>query len=329
MKRPYSSFTGRVYSTFILRRCDMTASPVSGLTAGAVYVSQKSSIALIDVPHGNRKIVAPSENFLVAFSKEKNIEDKQNYVYSLWAILNHPIASLWFHERFVVTKIPTANFENFPLPVKWTDNKNIKLLASLARNLLLKVRASQKTVLEISDAKSSAIESLVNNIDDVIFQMYGLTKVDRQQIEEWFDREPRPGLEDYYEIKKSVKDSSSVISIVYDEPIWETTFETLGIDFERGLIKLAIDGLLHKSEENESEKNEVWIKIIPAIPGWAMKKGGLGWIELTTHNAEKLNQSPEQYIVSFRLHKNAYKTQEEIDKSLYMVSDIKSRKAVS
>lgn len=288
-----------------------------------------SSIALIDVPHGNRKIIAPSENFLVAFSKEKSIEDKQNYVYSLWAILNHPIASLWFHERFVVTKITTVNFEKFPLPIKWTDNKNIKLLASLAKNLLFKVGASQKAVLEISDAKSSAIESLVKNIDDVIFQMYELTKVERQQIEEWFDREPRPGLEDYYEVKKSDKDSSSVIHIVYEEPIWETTFETLDVDFERGLIKFVIDGLIDNHNEVGFDKNGIWLKVIPATPGWCMRQGAMGWIELTTHSLNKLKQAPEEYVTSFRLHKNAYKTQEEIDKSLYMVSDIKSRKAVS
>lgn len=60
-----------------------------------------------------------------------------------------------------------------------------------------------------------------------------------------------------------------------------------------------------------------------------MKKGALGWIELTTHYVKKLKQKPEQYIVSFRLHKNAYKTQDEIDKGIYSVSDIKSKKAVS
>lgn len=288
-----------------------------------------SSIALIDVPHDNRKIVAPSENFLVAFSKEKSIECKQNYIYALWAILNHPIASLWLHERFVVTKITTDNFKNFPLPIKWTDTKNVKLLASLARKLLLKVRASQKAVLEIPDTKSSAIESLVNDIDDVIFQMYGLTKVDRQHIEEWFDREPRPGLEDYCESKKSDKDSSSVINIVYEEPIWDTTFETLDIDFERSLIKFVIDGLTDNHDKVGSDKNGIWLKVIPAMPGWCMRKGVAGWIELTTHSQNKLKRAPEKYIANFRLYKNAYKTQKEIDKSLHMISDIKRKKVVS
>lgn len=280
-----------------------------------------SSIALIDVPEDNRKIVAPSENFLTAFSKEKSIKDKQDYIYSLWSVLNHPIASLWFHERFRVQKITTTNFESFPLPLRWNDKQKIKLLASLAKNLLFKMRVFQK--------KAPDIEHLVINIDNLIFEMYELTKVERRQIEVWFDREPRPGLAEYYEVKKSTKASRSIEKIAYEEPIWETTFETLDVDFERGFIKFAVDGLLDNRDDVGTDRNRIWVKMIPVIPGWVMKKGGLGWIELTTHHAEKLNQSPEQYIVSFRLHKNAYKTQEEIDKSLYIVSDIKSKKAVS
>jgi hypothetical protein len=197
----------------------------------------------------------------------------------------------------------------------------MKLLADLAKKLLFKMRASQKTVFDI--------EGLVNTIDDVIFEMYDLAKGERRRVEGWFDKEPRPGLADYYEIKKSNKDSSSVEHIVYDEPIWETTFETMDIDFDRGLIKFAMDGLLDNRDEVASDQNGIWLKIIPAMPGWCLSKGVMGWLELTTHNAEKLNESPEQYIVSCRLHKNAYKTQEEIDKSLYTASDIKSKKIVS
>ena len=203
-------------------------------------------------------------------------------------------------------------------------------MALHAKDLTVKIRAFKKEVLsQHIQQKAADIKKIVKTIDNIIFQMYEIGDVERLRIEDWFDKEARPGLEDFYDIRKPQRTLSSVEPVGSGESIWETTFETLDIDFEKGLIKFAIDGLLHESEEAASEKNEVWIKIIPAIPGWAMKKGGVGWIELTTHHADKLDQSPEQYIVSFRLHRNAYKTQEEIDKSLYMVSDIKSRKAVS
>ena len=285
-----------------------------------------SAVAMIDCPKDNKRVVAPAENFHVAFSKDSNIMDKKNYIYALWAVMNHPIASLWFHENLIVQKIPTKSVRKFPLPEKWSSKEDIKSLALHAKDLIVKIRASKSHDIQ---QKAANIKEIVKTIDNIIFQMYGIIKVERHQIEEWFDKEARPGLEDFYDIRKPENTFSSVDRIGFGESIWETTFETLDIDFEENLIKLAVDGLSHNSKERESDKNEIVLKIIPAVPGWAMKKGALGWIELTTHYARKLEQSPEQYIVSFRLHKNAYKTQDEIDKGLYLVSDIKSKKAVS
>ena len=289
-----------------------------------------SAVAMIDIPKDIRRVVAPSANFHVAFSKSGNISDKKNYIYALWAVMNHPIASLWFHEGSRVQTIPTKSFRNFPLPKKWSSKEDIGSLASHAKDLISEMRASRQKILsQLIPQQGLDTEQIVKTIDDIVFQMYEITNGERRRIEEWFDKESRPGLEGFYKIKKSNKDFSSVERIVYEEPIWETTFEAIDIDFGESLIRLVIDGLLHNSEESASDNNGIWLKIIPVIPGWAMKKGSLGWIELTTHYAKKLNQSPEQYIVSFRLHKNAYKTQEEVDKSLYIVSDIKSKKAGS
>ena len=52
------------------------------------------------------------------------------------------------------------------------------------------------------------------------------------------------------------------------------------------------------------------------MPGWLLEKGAVGWVELTANSAKKLIKSPEKYIIGFHLHKNAYKTQDEIDKAL-------------
>ncbi|MEK7109820.1 MAG: N-6 DNA methylase [Patescibacteria group bacterium] len=285
-----------------------------------------SAVAMIDFPRDSSRVVAPAENFHVAFSKDSNIIDKKNYIYALWALMNHPIASLWLHESLRVQKIPTKSFRKFPLPEKWGSKDDIKSLALHAKDLTVKIR---EILSQHIQQKAADIKEIIKTIDNIIFQMYEITNVERRRIEEWLEKEARPGLEDFYDIRKPKKTFSSVEPVGSGESIWETIFETLDIDFEKSLIKLAVDGLSHNSEESESDKNKILLKIIPAVPGWAMKKGALGWIELTTHYAEKLNQSPEQYIVSFRLHKNAYKTQEEIDKSLYIASDIKSKKAVS
>jgi hypothetical protein len=57
------------------------------------------------------------------------------------------------------------------------------------------------------------------------------------------------------------------------------------------------------------------------MPGWLLEKGAIGWIEITTDSVKKLKKSPEKYILGFRLHKNAYKTQNEIEKGLLLFSE--------
>jgi hypothetical protein len=285
-----------------------------------------SSIALIDVPENNRAIVAPSENYLAAFSKSNNISDKQDDVYALWAILNHPIANLWFHERLRVTKITTKKFKKFPLPQKMKNESDVKLLASLARKLLSQMREATNRMYASNAISSSKIVQLFNLIDTLIFQMYGITEIERRQIEGWFDKEPRPGLEDFCQPKKTAIDAVRS-QIDYKEAPWETTFETLEVDFQESLIRLAIDGLSN-DKENGADEDGLWLKIIPQMPGWIMEKGVSGWIELTAYNAENLCRYPERHIVEFRLYKNAYMMQDEIDK-YFLSSSNEEMEAIS
>jgi hypothetical protein len=76
----------------------------------APWTYKWSSVALIDIPDNSRKVVAPYESFDATFSKSESEIDKKNYTYALWALLNHPIASLWFHERQRGHKIPINNY---------------------------------------------------------------------------------------------------------------------------------------------------------------------------------------------------------------------------
>ena len=286
-----------------------------------------SSVAMIDVPKKNSKVVAPSESFHVAFSKENDIKNENIYIYALWAVMNHPIASLWFHETARVQKIPTKSFRKFPLPKDWTSKEKIALLASYAKDLINNIMASKNEIFE--SPKGADIEELVKKLDDFIFEMYEITAVEKRQIAEWFGKEARPGFNDRDKMNKRDTIPDFVENIGFGESIWETTFETLEIDVDKDLIKLAIDGLSCNCKEDLSNQNELWIRIISAIPGWVIKQGSMGWIELTTHDASKLNKFPEKHIASFRLHKNAYKTQDEIDTSLHLISEIKNGKAIS
>ncbi len=285
-----------------------------------------SSIALVDVPESSRKVVAPSENFHVTFSKSESETDKKNYPYALWAVLNHPLASLWFHERLRGPKIPIPKYKEFPLPKDW-NAENIRSLSSIAKELIdAKRNIRSKTLLDPQD--HSKIKDMVNKIDDLIYQMYEVNNGERRRIEAWFGEEQRPLLEGIFQRETSAKATNDVTRINYEVPEWETTCETLELRFKDNLIRLVIDGLMDDSEDIESAENGIWLKIIPAMPGWLLEKESVGWVELTTDSVKRLKQSPEKYIVGFHLHKNAYKTQDEIDKGLLIISATEMKKAV-
>ncbi|MBC8431532.1 MAG: SAM-dependent DNA methyltransferase [Desulfobacterales bacterium] len=284
-----------------------------------------SSVALIDITDNSRKVVAPSASYHVTFSKSNNNIDKTNNVYALWAILNHFLASLWFHERQRVQTIPTKNYKGFPLPKVW-NIKDIKLLASIAKELIRKKRKNDsKPLLDPQD--SPKIKEMVKIIDDIIYQMYEIKEGERRRIEEWFGEEQRPLLVDIEQTKKAAPKSNIGSGIIYDEPEWETTCETLELHFEKNRIRLTIDGLTDYSEGLGSAEDGIWLKIIPAMPGWLLEKGAVGWVEITTDSAKKLNRSPEKYVLGFCLHKNAYKTQDEIDKGLLLAPNAEMKKA--
>lgn len=285
-----------------------------------------SSVALIDVPIDPRRVVAPSESFDATFSKSTKIVNKKRYIYSLWAVLNHPLASLWFHERLRVQKISIDKYRIFPLPKDWNIDK-IQSLASIAKELIdAKRNMSTKPLLEPQD--NLGIKDMVKKIDDVIYHMYEINRSDRCRIEAWFGGEQRPLLKGICQSKKPDKTNNNGNRINYDEAEWETTCETLELRFKDNLIRLAIDGLREYAEDSRSVEEGIWLKILPAMPGWLLEKGAVGWIELTTDSAEKLEKSPEKYIVEFHLHKNAYKTQDEIDKDLFLASEMEMNKAV-
>lgn len=284
-----------------------------------------SSVALVDVPEGSRRIVAPSASYHATFSKSNSEIDKRNYVYALWAILNHPLASLWFHERQRVQTIPTKNYRKFALPVNW-NIENIQSLASIAKDLVITRRKMRlKPLLDHRD--SSKLKEMIKKIDDIIYQMYEINDGERRRIEAWFGEEQRPLLEGICQRKTFAKKVNDVTRINYEVPEWETTCETLELRFKDNLISLVIDGLMDDSEDIESAEDGICLKIIPAMPGWLLEKGAVGWVELTTDSTKRLKQSPEKYIVGFQLHKNAYKTQDEIDKDLQSILDTKIKKA--
>jgi len=158
--------------------------------------------------------------------------------------------------------------------------------------------------------------------------MYEINRGERRRIKAWFGEEQRPLLKGISRTETIAKATNDFTRINYEVPEWETTCETIELRFKDNSIRLVIDGLADYSENSESVEDGLWLKIIPAMPGWLLEKGAVGWVELTTDSAKRLKQSPEKYIVGFQLHKNAYKTQDEIDKGLLLISEMEMKKAV-
>ncbi|MGD9158587.1 MAG: N-6 DNA methylase, partial [Desulfobacteraceae bacterium] len=210
-----------------------------------------SSVALIDIPEGSRKVVAPSESFDATFSKSKNKPDKKNDIYALWGMLNHPLASIWFHELQRGSKIPINNYRRkFPLPNN-LSKENINSLASLTKDLIETKRNGR-----LQDTEK--IKSLITTIDDLIYKMYGINDNERNQIDVWFGNEQRPLLKDIYKPHYILREENSSNRVDYTFPAWETTCETLEINFEDEQIKLAIDGLKDYPGRQKAEEDGVW-----------------------------------------------------------------------
>ena len=271
-----------------------------------------SSVALIDVPEESRKIVAPSANFHATFSKCTDRSNQKKYAYALWAILNHPIASLWFHERQRVQSIPTPNYRNFPLPKNWNE-KVINLIASKSESLVEVGRNWMKSSTLFVSPNNSIFFDLVNSLDNLIFKAYRIDQEERERIESWLGEEIRPYFRDFHQTRSKTTQSYRKNRSVSIDHEWETTFEILELNYKENKIKLVIDGLVSPSEENRADEGGLWFDILPCMPGWIFEKGTIGWIELSTDNIKLLQQNPENYIISFRLHKNAYKTEKEIN----------------
>ncbi len=270
-----------------------------------------SSIALIDVPPNNEQPIAPSESYHVIFPRVIRMHEQQNYSYALWAIFNHPVASLFFHERQRIQWLSTKTVRNFPLPQNW-DIDHIESLTRYAEQLIVAVRC-----MPIDDA---LIGKLINELDELIYRLYGIADIERKQIEKKFEDGTRPGLKGILpfsgnSLKKIRK--SPVGKIDFNEGSHTTTCETIEVFGKEQQIRLAIDGLTAYSDNEPPATEGILLKIMPAVmPGWLLHEGSTGLIELSTWDANKLKKHPEKYIIDFSLMKNTFMRHDEIEREL-------------
>jgi hypothetical protein len=96
-----------------------------------------------------------------------------------------------------------------------------------------------------------------------------------------------------------------------------TSFETLEVDYDKLQVKLIINGLREREDGIDVDKDGIWIRITPYMPGWMLQVGANGWIYLKTYDSTLIEEYPEVFIKDFGLLKNAYKSEKEIDENLF------------
>lgn len=275
-----------------------------------------SSIALIDLPENGEKCVAPSESFHSVFPKEDNRETQNIFACALWAILNHPVASFYIHEKQNIQWVRVETLRNFPLPNKW-DLGTAKILSKLSTNLIEESR-------RINIGYNKNIIDILTKLDDLIYELYEISKEDRHKIESNLQFSSRPGIckivENYH--SNNIIQADRLI-ILYDDDIKKTTFEVLDIDYNKQKILLAIDGIKEFPEGKNPATDGMWFNFTPLMPGWLYKIGKVGWVELTTGIYSKLINQPECYIIDFKPFKNAFISHDDINHELMVLMDNK------
>jgi len=292
------------------------------------------SIALIDLLEENVESLATSDNFYATFLKLTQYKKYEtDYLVSLWIILNHPLANLYIRNISPLLKITNIDYKQIPLPDSWSDIEKIKQLASKAKQLLdLKRKYDSKyksdDVANLNKPSKSKEELrnkilfLVKETDKMIYDMYGFTKSEIRQIEDFFGSEKRPGLdelgEDWKQFKSVKKREKKVPSIDPSElKDFGTSFETLEVDYDKLQVKLVIHGLRDREDGIDVDKDGIWIAITPYMPGWMLQFGANGMIYLKTYDSMLIQEYPEFFIKDFSLMKNAYKTIEEIEENIF------------
>jgi hypothetical protein len=153
----------------------------------------------------------------------------------------------------------------------------------------------------------------IKRLDILIYDLYGISQKDRKRIESKFSgKRPLTGRP---LTSQHLKDGDVLIYST-DERIRRTTFETIGIFQEERMVVLAIDGMDKYPSNYDQSRGGIRLRTIPAIPGWVLQEGAMGWMELATGDCEKLSRQPEEYILGFNPFKNAYESRDKIQLEL-------------
>lgn len=177
----------------------------------------------------------------------------------LAAVLNHPIANAWL-DSMTYTRWLTADvLRGMPFPR--VEGKSSQEAIAKAEGLVRKITA-------ISDRNggkrvSDAVAQLVGELDDVLFQLYGVSEAEREWVSRLFVGFRRPGGE------RPVEEGTAS-SVVKREPrLAMRTISGLvhAVDLDQRRLSVEVRGF--------PSDGPVWMEITEEMPGWLLRPGAL------------------------------------------------------
>lgn len=161
---------------------------------------------------------------------------------ALVAVLNSKVANAWFASHNYQRDVNLAQLKKLPFPEFTDEQLDVldKLVSSITR---------------IENSQSSP--SLLDEIDNIVFNAYGLTLAEQRQINAWLDAYPRPGQAGVR--KRSAKFANNV----YQGETWKVTATVQEVDYSSMSLTFVVN--------SSSVKHT--IAVPENLPGWALRVG--------------------------------------------------------
>lgn len=183
----------------------------------------------------DEELLIPTENF--HYGLVQNSVTAEEIV----AVLNSAFANAWYARNFQGRDINLAILKKLPFPVFSEPQK--ELIAKLVNQVANEVGDTHNAILQL---------------DEIVFDAYGLSGEDQERVKDWMERSPRP--RPGKEWAKKERKSRPQNREVYQGEQWRMAGEVLDVSAESGMVLI---------EPDYGEAQE--IPVPETMPGWAMR----------------------------------------------------------
>lgn len=123
--------------------------------------------------------IIPTENFHYSFPIKDRVTSQQ-----VAAVLNSPVANAWYASKSGGRDVSNRLLNNLPFP-KFTDEQREQI--EMLVNKLTELKRGTQVVADLK-----IMRNIVKELDQIVFDAYGLTIEQQVEINNWFNLSPRP-----------------------------------------------------------------------------------------------------------------------------------------